>query len=156
MEGGGEDSAGIKRSSAASTSRRSSSKKGGSFIGAGTSRGPNLRGSSRFVLPFEVERFGGKLAIGFFQKNLHAAFGLFELLLALARKRYPFFEKFHGVVERDLRTFEAPHHFFEARERALKIGFLGRLGLLWCRCVHAIACVNPREQLFLAIQATVC
>ena len=88
---------------------------------------------SRFALAFGIERLGGKLAIGLFKQNLDTALGLFELLLALAGKRYAFLEKLHGIIERELRAFKAADDLFEAGERALKIGLLGWLGLFWSR-----------------------
>jgi hypothetical protein len=58
------------------------------------------------------------------------------LLLAFAGKTYAFFEELHGVVERELGAFETADHFFEAGERALEVGFLGRLGFFDRRGVH--------------------
>jgi hypothetical protein len=84
----------------------------------------------RLALAFGIERLSRKLAIGFFQENFNAALCFLELLLAFAREGYSFFEKFHSVVERDLRTLEAADDLFEARERTLKIGLLRRFGLL--------------------------
>jgi hypothetical protein len=76
---------------------------------------------------FRLERLGHQFPVRFLQQNLDAAFGFFELLLALARKLDAFLEKLHGFVERELRAFQAPDDFFEAREGLLKIGLLGRL-----------------------------
>jgi hypothetical protein len=83
---------------------------------------------SRCVLTFWIERLGAEFAVGFFQKNFDAAFGFFKLLLAFAGESDALFEEFHGVVERELRAFEAADDLFEASERALKIGLLGWLG----------------------------
>src|SRR6476660_9625719 len=119
MDGGGAVSAGISRSRDASTATRSSSKKEGRFIveeigceGEKSGRTPIgrlafLGGAvrSRLGLAFGIERLGGELAVGFFQKNFDTAFGFFELLLALAGKRDTFFEKLHGIVERELGAF---------------------------------------------------
>src|ERR1700732_1801351 len=115
MEGGGVVSEGSRRSSEASTARRFSSKNWGRFIvGIGRGEGGVATGS-RFALAFRVERLGGKLAISLFQENFDAALGFFQLFLAFARERDAFFKKFHGVVERDLGTFEAADDFFQAR-----------------------------------------
>jgi hypothetical protein len=82
---------------------------------------------------FRLERLSDEFSVGFLQQNLDAAFGFFELLLALARKLDAFLEKLHGFVERELRAFQAPDDFFEAREGLLKIGLLGRLRFFY-RC----------------------
>ena len=71
---------------------------------------------SRFALGFGIERFGGEFAVGFFQKDFYAAFGFLELLLAFPGELDAFFEKLHGVVERELRAFEAPHDFLETNQ----------------------------------------
>jgi hypothetical protein len=68
---------------------------------------------SRFGLAFRVEGFGSEFAIGFLEENFDAAFGFFELFLAFAGKGDPFFEKLHGVVERELRAFKTADDFFE-------------------------------------------
>src|SRR5208282_1520571 len=128
MEGGCVSAKGRKRSSAASTSRRSSSKNGGSFIGAGKRGAGDAGRSSRFALAFRIEWLGSKFAVGFFQKNFHAAFRLFELLLAFAGQRHAFFEELHGVIKRKLRAFEAADNFLETREGALKVRLFRRLG----------------------------
>jgi hypothetical protein len=142
IDGGGAVSAGIKRFREVSTAMRSSSKKVGRFIVEGIGyRGetlgwaPNGRSAfpgdvsrSRLVLAFGIERFGDKSAIGFLQEDFYAAFSFFELLLAFAGKRDAFFEQLHGLVERKLRALETADYFFEARERAFKIGLLGRFG----------------------------
>ena len=86
------------------------------------------RAESRFALAFGIERLGGELAIGFFQQDFDATFGLFKLLLAFAGKGHAFFEKLHGIVERELRAFEAADDLFEASEGALKVRLLGRFG----------------------------
>jgi hypothetical protein len=86
--------------------------------------------ASRFGLAFRVERLGGEFAVGFFQQDFDSALGLFELLLAFARKRNPFLEELHGIVERKLRTLQAADDFFQSSEGALKIRLLGGLGLL--------------------------
>jgi hypothetical protein len=88
---------------------------------------------SRFALAFRIERLGDKFAIGFFEQNFDAAFGLFELLLAFAGKGDALFEELHGIVKRKLRALEAANHLFEAREGALKVGLLGRFGFFGCR-----------------------
>ena len=82
---------------------------------------------------FGLEWLGHEFSIGFLQQDFDAAFGFFELLLALARKLDAFLEKFHGFVERELRALQAPDDFFEAGERLLKIGLLGRFRFS-CRC----------------------
>src|ERR1700726_3877488 len=121
---------------------RSSSKKVGRFIVEGIGYleealgwAPNGRWAvpgdaswSRFVLAFGIERLGDKFAIGLFQEDFDTAFGFFELLLAFAGKRDPFFEELHGLVERKLWALQSADHFFQARERAFKIGLLGRFG----------------------------
>src|SRR6202521_5578557 len=138
MEGGGVSSAGSRRSSEASTARRSSSKKWGRFI-VGVERGEVATGS-RFALAFRVKRFGGEFAIGFFQENFDAALGFLQLFLAFAGEHDAFFEKFHGIIERDLRTLEPADDFFQAREGTLKIGLFRRFRVLGGRGVHAFAC----------------
>src|SRR5580658_7622551 len=119
----------MRRSSDASTSTRSSSKNEGSFIV--TVGSPRLCWGerSRFVLAFGFEWFCGQFAVGFFQQDFDAAFGFFELLLAFAGKSHAFFEELHGVVEGKLGAFETTDDLFETSEGALKIRFLGRLGL---------------------------
>src|ERR1700687_3661963 len=99
MEDGCADAAGRSQSRAASTPSRSSSKKVESFIAAGNRRAEGKTDASRFALPLGIERLGGELPIGFLQEDFHAAFRLFQLLLAFARKRNPFFEDLHRVVE---------------------------------------------------------
>jgi hypothetical protein len=84
---------------------------------------------SRLGLAFGFERFGGEFAVGFFEKDLDAAFGLFELLLAFARESYAFFEELHGIVERKLGAFEVADDFLETGEGTLEIGLLGWFGL---------------------------
>src|SRR6266436_2366701 len=127
MEAGRRDSCGRRRSRAASTARRSSSKKAGSFIAAEVGWGMSVGARSSFVLFFWLEGFGGQFSVGFLQQDFDAAFGFFELLLALAGKRDAFLEQFHGFIQRKLRAFEAANHFFETREGFLKVGLLGRL-----------------------------
>ena len=84
--------------------------------------------SSRLGLLFGIEGLGGEFAVGFLQQNFDAAFGVFELLLAFAGERDTFFEEFHGVVERELRAFQAADDFFEASERFLEVGLFCRGG----------------------------
>src|SRR2546421_7464267 len=105
MDEGCAVAAGRSFSRAASTARRFSSKNEGSFIARGNWRATSGQSASRFGLPLGIERLGRKLAIGFLQKDFHAPLGLFELLLALPRKRDAFFEKLHRVVQRKLRAF---------------------------------------------------
>src|SRR4029077_5163726 len=104
-------------SNAASTAWRSSSKNSGSFIAAGVGYAIRFVPCSRLILFFGLffglERFGEELSVGFLQQNLDAAFRLFELLLALAGKLNTFLEQFHGVVQSELRAFQASHDFFE-------------------------------------------
>src|ERR1700682_3003358 len=130
MDEGGVSSAGKRRSKVASTARRSSSKKAGSLIAQGKRLARGGPGDSRFALFFRVKRLSGKFAVSLPQQNFDASLGFFQLLLTLARKRNAFFEQLHGVVERELWTFQSPHHFFEARERALKIRLLRWFGFL--------------------------
>src|ERR1700674_525088 len=99
MEDGCADSAGRSRSRAASTASRSSSKKAESFIAAGNRGTEGKPDAPRFAPPLGIERLGGELPIGFLQEDFHAAFRLFQLLLAFARKRNAFFEELHRVVE---------------------------------------------------------
>src|SRR5580658_5427358 len=159
MDGGWAVSAGMRRSREASTAMRSSSKKAGRFIGGGEklqvascklkaseeARAYSLQPTakrqglgrrsegrpivSRLGLAFGFERFGGEFAVGFFEKDLDAAFGLFELLLAFARESYAFFEELHGIVERKLGAFEVADDFLETGEGTLEIGLLGWFGL---------------------------
>jgi len=96
--------------------------------GRGASRGLGLR--------FGVERFGYYLAVGFSEEDFYFTFGFFKLFLTLGGKGYAFFKQFHGVVERKLRTLELADDFFEAREGALEIRLLGRIGFLGSGCVH--------------------
>jgi len=98
---------------------------------------------SRFGLAFRIERLGGELAVGFFQKNFDAAFGFFELLLAFTGERHAFFEELHGIVERELGAFETADDFLEAGEGALKIRLLGRLGFFGGGLIHRVN-VCPR------------
>src|ERR1700730_1101955 len=124
MDGGSVDSEGRNRSSAASTATRSSSKHLWRFIAAGAAEGRTMRHRSRFVLGFRFERFGCEFAVRFLQQDFYTALGLFQLLLAFARKLHPFFQQFHGLIQRELRAFEAAHNFFQARQRALKVRLL--------------------------------
>src|SRR5205807_653367 len=127
MEVGGVFSAGRSFSRAASTARRSCSKKEGSFIvGGRPSDDAAPYGTSRFRLPFGIKRFRRQFAVGLFEKNFHAAFRLFELLLAFPRTRDAFLEKFHGVVQRKLRALQTTHDFLQPRERALEVRLLWR------------------------------
>ena len=109
---------------------------------------------SRFGLAFGVEGFGGEFAVGFFEEDFYAAFRFFELLLAFAGEDDAFFEELHGFVERKLGTFEAADDFFEAREGALKVGPLGRLGFFGGGLNHAVG-LYPCD-LFLAVRTKVC
>jgi hypothetical protein len=129
MDGGSADEEGMRRSSEASTAMRSSSKKIGRFIVTGGWRKRRETPGSRFALAFRVEGLGGNFAVGFFEEDFDAAFGLFELLLALAGKSDAFFEELHGIVERELGRLEAADDFLEASEGTLEIGLLGRFGL---------------------------
>src|SRR5436190_14561559 len=138
IEGGCVVSAGSNRSRAASTAIRFSSKKGGSFIVGRKPAGQGAHQSSRFRLPLWIKRFRCQFAIRLFQKDFHAAFRLFKLLLTFPRQRDPFFKKFHGLVQRELRAFQSPHNLFEARERALEIGLLWSFGLFRCWYVHKL------------------
>jgi len=92
------------------------------------------RGGSGLGLAFGVEGFGGEFAVGFFQQDFDFALGFFELLLAFAGKLDAFLEKFHSVIEGELRRFETADDFFETGERAFKIGFLWRRRLGFFRC----------------------
>src|SRR5215469_53611 len=143
MEGGCADSAGSSRSRAASTARRSSSKKAGSFIVGRREPGAGAKQASRLRLAVRIKGLGHYLAVSLFEKDLDSALGLFELLLTLALERNAFFKKLHGIVEGELRTFQAAHHFFESRKRALEIGLLWRLGPFWNGCVHALTYAEP-------------
>src|SRR5207302_10326354 len=105
MDEGCAVAAGRSFSRAASTARRFSSKNEGSFIARGNWRATSGQSASRFGLLLGVERLGRKLAIRFLQKDFHASLRLFELLLALARKRDALFDKLHCLVKRKLRDF---------------------------------------------------
>jgi hypothetical protein len=83
---------------------------------------------SRGFAVFGFERFGDEFAVGLLEENFDAAFGFFELLLAVAGKGDALFEKLHGLVERKLRAFEAANDLFEAREGLFEFRFLGGLG----------------------------
>src|SRR6267378_4053077 len=133
MDDGGADSAGSSRSRAASTERRSSSKKAGSFIAAENSRTGDSAAASRFTLTFRIKRFGGKLAVGFLEKNFHAAFRLFQLFLAFAGKRHTFLEKLHGVIQGKLRALQALDDFLQSRQGTLEIRLLGCFWFFGCR-----------------------
>src|SRR5713101_6684758 len=133
MEEGCADAAGKSRSRAASTVKRSSSKNAGSFIAEGNRLAAKCQSGSRFGLPFGVKRLGGKLAISFLEKDFHATFSFLELFLAFAREGNAFFEKLHGVVEGELRAFEAADDFLQASQRALKVRLLRRFGCLGSR-----------------------
>jgi hypothetical protein len=89
--------------------------------------------ASGLGLAFGVEGLGGEFAVGFFQEDFDAAFGLFELLLAFAGKSDAFFEELHGIVERKLWAFEAADDLFEASEGTLEVGLLRRFGLFGSR-----------------------
>src|SRR6266446_8301408 len=133
MDDGGADFAGSSRSRAASTERRSSSKKAGSFIAAENSRTGDSAAASRFTFTFGIKRFGSKLAVSFFEKDFHAAFGLFQLFLAFARERHAFLEKFHGVIQGKLRALQAADDFLQSRQGTLKNRFLRCFRLFGCR-----------------------
>src|SRR5262249_209834 len=109
MEDGGADSAGRRRPRAASTERRSCSKKAGSFISAGSRHADT--GKSRLALPLGIERLRNELAVSLLEKNLHAALGLFQLLLAFAREGDAFFKKLHRFIEGELGAFQAADDF---------------------------------------------
>src|SRR5216684_2781806 len=125
--------AGRRRSRAASTAKRSSSKNGGSFIAARNCRAERSGSASRISLPLRIERLGGKLAIGFLEEDFHSPLCLFELFLTLAGKGDALFEQLHGVVQRELRAFEAADDFLKAGKRPLKIGLFLRFGFLGSR-----------------------
>src|SRR5216684_7967375 len=125
--------AGSSRSRAASTARRSSSKNGGSFIAEGNLPGTRCRSASRFGLPLGIEWLGGKLAIGFLQEDFHSTLGLFQLFLTLAGECDALFEQLHGIVQRELRAFQAANDFFKTGKRALKVRLFRRFGFLGSR-----------------------
>jgi len=105
--------------------------------------GKDWRGTSRgFGLAFGIEGFGDDFAVGFAEKDFNFAFGFLELLLAFAGKSDAFFEEFHGVVERELRTFEFADDFLEAREAALEVGLFGGIGFFGGGSIHVVC----REQ----------
>jgi hypothetical protein len=106
--------------------------------GRGASRGLGLR--------FGVERFGYYFAVGFSEEDFYFTFGFFKLFLTLGGKGYAFLKEFHRVVERKLRTLELADDFFEAREGALEIGLLGRIGFVGSRCVHVFFAGNSLRQ----------
>src|SRR5216684_6912458 len=133
MDDGGADSVGSSRSRAASTERRSSSKKAGSFIAAENSRTRDSAAASRFTLTFGIKRFSGKLAVGFLEKDFHAAFRLFQLFLAFARQGNAFLEKLHGLVQGKLRSLQAADDFLQTRKGTLEIRLLGCFRLFGCR-----------------------
>src|SRR5882724_2787747 len=128
MDDGGADSAGSCRSRAASTESRSCSKKAGSFIAAENSRTGDSAAASRFTFTFGIKRFGSKLAVGFLEQNFHSAFRFFQLFLAFARESHAFLEKFHGVIEGELRALQAADDFLQSRKGTLKIWLLRRFG----------------------------
>jgi len=107
-------------------------------VGRGASRGLGLR--------FGVERFGYYFAVGFSKEDFYFTFGFFKLFLTLGGKGYAFFKELHSVVERKLRTFEFADDFFEAREGALEIWLLWRIGFLGSRCVHVFFVGNSLRQ----------
>src|SRR5690348_18504195 len=111
MEDGCADSAGSNRPKAASTKIRSSSKKGERFIVAGKTCAASARAGSRFALPLRVERLRGKLSVSFLQKDFHAPYRFFELLLAFARKRHTFLEQLHRVIQGQLWALTPTHDF---------------------------------------------
>ena len=98
--------------------------------------------SRGFGLAFRFERFRDDFSVSFSEKDFDFAFGFFELLLTFGGKGDTFFEKFHGVVERELRAFEFADDFFEAREAAFEVGLLGRIRFFGYRCVHEIFAGN--------------
>jgi len=92
--------------------------------------------SRGFGLAFGFEGFSDDSAIGFFEKDFDFAFGFLELFLAFGGQADALFEKFHGVVERELRAFEFADDFLETGEAALEIGLLGEIGFFGGRSVH--------------------
>src|ERR1700722_15375098 len=129
-------SVGRKRSSAASTASRSCSKKSGRFIARALIGGGGCA-VSRFGLGFGFKRLGCQFSVGFLQQNFNATFGLFQLLLAFARKSHAFFKQMHGLVERELRALQAANYLFQTREGTLKIGFLRSLCFFRYRRIHS-------------------
>src|SRR5712692_3686519 len=102
---------------------------------------------SGFFASFGFEGLGDHLPVGLLQQNLHAAFSLFELLLALSRKLDAFFKQLHGFIERELGVFESLRDLFQAGQRALKIGLLGWLRF-FARCwVHFLAPAKPSRRI---------
>src|SRR6266849_1031078 len=132
MDDGGADSAGSSRSRAASTERRSSSKRAGSFIAAENSRTGDSAAASRFTFTFGIKRFCGKLAVGFLEKDFHAAFRFFQLFLAFAREGHTFLEKLHSVIEGKLRALQAADDFLQSCKGTFEIRFLGCFRLFGC------------------------
>ena len=65
----------------------------------------------RFIFGFK--RLRRDLTVRLLQQNFHAAFGFFKLFLAFARKLHALFEKFHGLVERQVGALEALDDFLE-------------------------------------------
>ena len=138
MEDGGVDSDGIKLFQVSVDGDTVFLKESGKFHGGGVVVDWSGSQPSRFALAFGIERFGGDFAVGFFEEDFYAAFGFFELLLAFAGKAHAFFKEFHGVVERELRAFEAPDDFFQASKDFSKSGFLGGSGFFDGSGVHVI------------------
>ena len=93
--------------------------------------------ASRFVLAFWFERLRHYFPVRFLQQNLHLAFRFFQLFLALPRQRHTFLKKFHRFVQRKLRAFQFTYHFFQSRQRPLKIRLLRRFRFFRYRCIHA-------------------
>jgi len=146
MDGGGVLAAGRSRSRAASTSCKSCSKKSGRVIEECCGETGIVPLSRGFRLAFGFKGFGDDSAVGFLEKDFDFAFCFFELLLAFGGKGDSFFKKFHGVVERKLRAFQFADDFFESREAAFEVGFLGRIGFFGYRCVHVFFAGNSLRQ----------
>ena len=92
--------------------------------------------ASRVALSFGFKRFGRELSVRLLQKNFHAPFGFFQLLLAFARKSHALLEKLHCVVERELRAFQLANNFLQPRERAFKIRPFGLFWFFRCWLIH--------------------
>jgi hypothetical protein len=85
-----------------------------------------LRNGGRLgiFLRLGIKRRQGHLTAGLLEQDFHLAFGLLQVLLAIARELYTFFEKLHGVIERQIGALQLLDDLFQSRERVFEIRLL--------------------------------
>ena len=124
-----------------------------------------FEGRSGLLFVVRFERLGRHFAARLFQQDLHARFGLLQLLLAIAGKLHAFLEELHGLIQRQICAFHPADDLFQARQGLLKrllsrpfrlnLG-LRRLGLFPWTGIHALVPARMGGILMHAAQPAQC